>query len=98
MRDEAFICSVCGLSVEPLKYTARDHCPKCLHSIHVDINPGDRQCECRGILAPIGVEKYKNSFKIVYRCERCNSIRKNVAAKDDNTDLIIELSSHPLNI
>ena len=36
MIDEAFTCVVCNKKVEPLSYTARDHCPNCLCSLHVD--------------------------------------------------------------
>ena len=30
------------------------------------------------------------------KCEKCGTIRKNKAAKDDNMDLIIKLSSNPI--
>ena len=42
MIDEEFICENCGKHVDKLNYTARDHCPYCLFSKHVDINPGDQ--------------------------------------------------------
>ena len=29
-KDEGFICENCNKTVEPLKYTSRDHCPYCL--------------------------------------------------------------------
>ncbi len=41
--DEEFICENCGKKVEKLGYSCRDHCPYCLHSKHVDKNPGDRR-------------------------------------------------------
>lgn len=97
MIDESFTCQVCNKEILPLGYTARDHCPHCLSSIHIDNNPGDRQSDCHGILRPIGIEKSKKgSYKIVYRCEKCKMVKKNIAAKDDNTNLIIKLSSIPL--
>ena len=92
MIDETFICENCGKNVDKLYYTARDHCPYCLYSKHVDINPGDRSNECKGLLKPIGIEKFKDSFKILYKCEKCNMPHKNIMADDDNMDLIIELS------
>ena len=49
MRDESFTCENCHKEVKPLGYTARDHCPYCLYSKHVDINPGDRQNTCKGL-------------------------------------------------
>ena len=96
MMDEAFRCFVCGKNVSPLGYSARDHCPYCLCSIHVDINPGDRMCECKGILKPIGIEKWKkDKYKINYRCEKCGMKKRNVAAIDDDMDKIIEIMCHP---
>lgn len=94
VRDEEFICDNCGQNVSKLEYTARDHCPYCLYSKHVDINPGDRLNECRGLLKPVGIEKFKNSYKIVYHCEKCNAIHKNIMANDDNFDKIIVLSKN----
>lgn len=92
MRDENFICENCGKEVNKLNYTARDHCPHCLYSKHVDINPGDRLNNCLGLLKPIGIEKFKDTYKIIYKCLKCNQTHKNIIANDDNTDLIIELS------
>ena len=69
MIDESFICENCGKKVTKLGYTARDHCPYCLYSKHLDINPGDRECTCHGLMKPIGIEKYKNSYKIIYNLQ-----------------------------
>lgn len=97
MIDEEFICENCKKKVQKLGYTARDHCPNCLYSKHVDINPGDRNNPCMGMLKPIEIEKFKNSFKIIYKCDKCNEIHKNIMANDDNMDLIIELSKNSTN-
>jgi len=95
--DESFICENCKEKVEPLGYSCRNHCPKCLYSKHVDINPGDRAEECHGLLEPIGIEmNNKKGYVIVYKCQKCGKIRKNVAARDDNMKLIIKLSSNPI--
>ncbi len=94
MIDENFICDVCKKNVNKLGYTARDHCPYCLSSKHVDIFPGDRENKCQGILKPIGIEKFKDTYKIIYKCEKCGSLHKNIMAKDDNFDKIIELSKN----
>lgn len=99
MIDENFICEVCGKKVNKLKYTARDHCPFCLCSKHVDINPGDRSCGCHGILKPVAIEPgKKNTYKIVYVCSLCGMVKRNVSAKDDNFDKILEIMSHPVRI
>ena len=92
--DEEFICENCGKKVPKLGYSCRDHCPYCLHSKHVDKNPGDRQETCHGDLEPVSLEiDGKKGYVIIYRCKTCGAIRKNKAAKDDNMDLIIDLSS-----
>jgi len=97
MVDEAFLCEVCLNLVKPLKKTARDHCNKCLYSKHVDVFPGDRKNECKGLLRPIAVEKFKNTYKIIYKCEKCGEIHKNIMAPDDNFDEILKLMQNPTN-
>lgn len=92
--DEGFECVNCGKQVKPLKYTSRDHCPHCLHSLHVDNFPGDRSNTCRGILEPIGVEKNKKGYQIVYKCTKCGQTKKNILAEDDNFNMVIKISSH----
>lgn len=91
-RDESFTCISCGKEVTPLGYTTRDHCPYCLYSIHIDIMPGDRANTCKGCLKPIGIEKFKDTYKIVYKCEKCHEKHKNIMATDDNLDEIINIS------
>lgn len=93
MIDETFICENCGEQVEKLEYSARDHCPYCLFSKHVDINPGDRSNECKGLLEPIDIEKFKNTYKIIYKCQKCGELHKNIIADDDDMDKIIEIST-----
>lgn len=90
--DESFICENCKKEVKPLGYTSRDHCPYCLYSKHVDINPGDRQNNCLGLLEPVEIEKFKDTYKIVYKCKKCKQPHKNIIAKDDDMDKIIEIS------
>ena len=92
MVNEDFICENCNKEIKKASKTARDHCNYCLYSKHVDINPGDRMNTCQGLLIPIGVEKFKDTFKIIYKCKKCGVIHKNIMAGDDNMDLIIKLS------
>ena len=92
--DEEFICENCGSKVEKLGYSCRNHCPTCLHSKHVDKNPGDREETCQGILEPVGAElDSKKGYIIIFKCKKCGAIRKNKAAQDDNTDLLIKLTA-----
>ena len=77
-----------------LGYSCRNHCPYCLFSKHVDINPGDREEECKGLLEPIRVElDSRKGYIIIYRCKKCGAIRRNKAAKDDDMELIIQLTA-----
>ena len=92
--DEEFICENCGKKVPVLGYSCRNHCPYCLHSKHVDVNPGDRLETCHGTLEPIQVElDSKKGYVINFRCKKCGAIRRNKAAKDDDMDLIIQLTA-----
>lgn len=93
MIDETFICEHCNKEVNKLEYSARDHCPYCLYSKHVDINPGDRANNCKGLLKPIDIEKFKDTYKIIYKCEKCSELHKNIIANDDDMNEIIKISS-----
>jgi DNA-directed RNA polymerase subunit RPC12/RpoP len=94
MIDEGFVCAVCGESVEKLGKTARDHCPHCLCSLHLDINPGDRSSDCGGVLRPIGVVNAKKGLQIEYKCEKCGNVKRNIAAPDDDFDMICQVSAN----
>ena len=93
-NDAGFVCANCGIAVEKLGYTSRDHCPKCLCSLHVDNLPGDRQNPCRGLLRPVQVlPDAKKEFIIIYRCETCGKTVRCRAARDDDRDLLIRLTA-----
>lgn len=93
-NDNSFICVFCVKYVDKLGYTSRNHCPFCLHSLHVDNNPGDRANTCRGVLEPVGIEiKPQKGYVINFVCKKCNAKVNNIAAKDDNPKKIIEISS-----
>lgn len=91
--DESFICENCGKQVSKLGYSCRNHCPYCLYSKHVDIEPGDRAQDCHGLLEPIGIETNKKGYVIIFKCKKCGEIRKNKVAEDDDMDKVIELSA-----
>lgn len=92
--DEAFICRHCGFAVPPLRVTSRNHCPKCLHSLHVDDNPGDRNNPCRGLMRPIGVESdAKKGYVIVFQCRACGEVKRNKSAPDDDFDRLVRLAA-----
>ena len=94
-NDNGFICVNCGKDVSPLGYTSRNHCPHCLHSLHVDIIPGDRENTCRGVLEPIAVESSaKKGYVIVFKCKSCGNISRNKSASDDDFNKLLEISRH----
>ncbi len=96
--NEDFSCEFCKHDVKATqKGTPRDHCPHCLCSKHVDINPGDRANRCHGQLKPVAViNDAKKGYIIVYQCLRCDGRLRNKAAADDNFDLLLKLSANPL--
>lgn len=85
---ENFVCGNCGAEVEGKGYT--NHCPKCLWSKHVDIDPGDRASDCGGMMEPIFLDYGNGAFSIIHRCVKCGTEKKNIASPDDNTDILIE--------
>lgn len=92
-NDNGFVCVNCGKIVEKLGVTSRNHCPYCLHSLHVDIIPGDRANTCRGVLKPIAVENNaKKGYVIVFKCTKCGAITRNKSAPDDDFDALLFIS------
>ena len=80
-NDNGFVCVNCGFEVMPLGKTSRNHCPKCLCSLHVDIMPGDRANTCQGILRPVRVfPDAKKGYIINYQCDKCGDEGRNKAA------------------
>ena len=98
-NDSGFVCSHCGKKVEPLGYTSRNHCPFCLWSLHVDVNPGDRAAGCGGEMEPVRVEPdARRGYVIVHRCTRCGAERRCRAAHEakvqpDDLSLLIRLTA-----
>ncbi|THF88162.1 RNHCP domain-containing protein [Deinococcus sp. KSM4-11] len=100
--NNAFVCGHCGRQVAPLRNgSVRNHCPHCLHSLHVDIQPGDRASTCHGLMVPVAVEQSgKKGWVLVHRCTRCGFVGRNRAALDDpdqpdDWDALIAISTRP---
>ena len=89
-RIEDFVCENCGELVEGNGYT--NHCPKCLFSKHVDINPGDREATCGGAMEPTSIESGRKGFMITFRCKKCGHTKRNRSSENDDMNKIIELS------
>ncbi|MDR1687177.1 MAG: RNHCP domain-containing protein [Clostridiales bacterium] len=96
---EVFNCKVCGSLVQPAGAGSehRNHCPKCLASLHVDNKPGDRASLCKGIMEPIGVWVRKNGeWAVIHRCRSCGNLSSNRTAADDNLALLLSIAVKPL--
>ncbi|MBC8532009.1 RNHCP domain-containing protein [Gehongia tenuis] len=96
---ETFTCKVCGRLVVPAGAGSahRNHCPNCLSSLHVDMEPGDRQAECGGIMDPIAVwVRNRGEWTIIHRCRRCKSLCANRIAADDNPIKLMSIAMKPV--
>jgi len=89
---ENFTCEKCGFFVRGTGYT--NHCPRCLWSKHVDINPGDRQSKCQGLMEPVSMAYKGGEYIIFHRCILCGFEKQNKASENDNFEAILNLSKH----
>ncbi len=91
-ENTGFICVNCFRKVEPVKVSYRNHCPYCLHSLHVDNVPGDRLSDCGGEMIPASAKiSTLKGIQILHKCKKCGFIRYNMAAEDDDYDLLLAL-------
>ena len=97
--NDSFPCANCGKMILPEGAGThhRNHCPHCLSSIHVDIEPGDRKSDCKGIMEAISIwVKDKGEWAIIHRCKKCGKINTNRIAADDNPLLLMSMAVRPL--
>lgn len=92
-KTENFVCEKCGHEVVGNGYT--NHCPECLWSKHVDVDPGDRKNICMGLMEPINIEKKGREYTIIHKCINCGFIKKNKSQSNDNFHMIVQVSSEP---
>ncbi len=89
-RIEDFRCEHCGTKVVGNGFT--NHCPNCLWSKHVDINPGDRAETCQGMMEPVGIESRATGYRILFRCKSCGIERWNKAAPEDDFERLLKIA------
>ena len=97
--SDSFTCKVCGRPVVPAGAGSshRNHCPNCLSSLHLDIEPGDREADCGGIMDPVGVWIRKDGeWAVIHRCPRCGHFSSNRIAADDNPMKLMSIAMKPL--
>jgi len=89
-KIEDFTCAHCSTRVIGTGYT--NHCPKCLWSRHVDVNPGDRDESCNGMMEPLRIEQEKRREVVVQRCQLCGVERKNSIVKEDDREVVLAVA------
>lgn len=81
-ENTGFVCAHCAERVRPLTNGSyRNHCPSCLHSVHVDDAPGDRASRCGGLMEPLELRRGRKHLQVVHRCLRCGAVRPNRIAE-----------------
>lgn len=85
---EDFVCAHCGQKVKGNGFT--NHCPHCLWSQHVDINPGDRAEKCGGMMEPVAFEGSVKQYYVVQRCQLCGHERRNKLQDGDNLLALVQ--------
>lgn len=93
---EDFVCENCGISIEGDGYT--NHCSKCLWSKHVDVNPGDREAECGGMMKPMSVEVKNGKYSIRHECLKCGLVKVNKVSKRDDFEEVLNIAQIPITI
>ncbi len=88
-KNEDFVCENCGITVSGSGYT--NHCPQCLWSKHVDLEPGDRGESCQGMMRPEDLYYKNGKWIIVHRCELCGFVRNDKIREEDNFEQVVEL-------
>jgi len=97
---ERFECRHCGTEISGSGGGTRhrNHCPQCLHSVHVDQVPGDRAACCGGVMEPVAVWVRKGGeWAVIHRCRACGHLGSNRIAADDNEALLLSLAVKPLS-
>ncbi|MBQ3528859.1 MAG: RNHCP domain-containing protein [Clostridia bacterium] len=98
---EIFTCKFCGHEVFPdgAGSKHRNHCPYCLSSKHLDIEPGDRASNCGGIMEPVAVWVRKGGeWAIIHRCKICGALSSNRIAADDNPMKLMSIAMKPVSL
>jgi hypothetical protein len=99
VKNEAFRCMHCRKDVptDAPGTAHRNHCPGCLWSKHLDIEPGDREADCGASMEPIAIAVRKGGeWLLVHRCNGCGTLSGNRVAGDDNPLLLVQLAVRPI--
>jgi len=95
-----FVCVKCGATAATAGAGSshRNHCPRCLHSVHLDHVPGDRKAMCGGTMEPVAVwVRKQGDWALIHRCAECGAMSSNRIAADDNEMLLLSIAAKPLS-
>ncbi len=95
-----FVCVKCGATAATAGAGTkhRNHCPRCLHSVHLDKKPGDRLAMCGGTMEPVSVWVRKDGeWALIHRCTECGAMSSNRIAADDNEMLLLSIAAKPMS-
>ncbi len=90
----SYTCAKCAkdVSLEAPGTKNRNHCPYCLYSLHVDLSIGDRANTCHGLMPAIAkIFKKSGEEVLIHKCQKCDALRKNRIAGDDDFALVESL-------
>ena len=88
---ENFNCESCGHKMQGTGYT--NHCSECLCSKHVDIFPGDRLEDCRGLMPVTEIIRKGDGYVLVHTCIKCKYTHRDHFRDNDNIDSLITISA-----
>ena len=94
-KIEDFSCEHCGKVVKGNGYT--NHCPACLWSKHVDLQPGDRAGKCLGPMKPAYLVIEKGKYILNHVCMKCGAEKRNVVSPEDSFDEIVKIQKNFAN-
>jgi hypothetical protein len=97
--SDTFTCKACGWPVGPEGAGSghRNHCPNCLTSLHLDVEPGDRAADCGGLMEPVAVWVRKGGeWAVIHRCKRCGALSSNRVAADDSPMKLLSIAARPM--
>lgn len=87
MINESFQCENCWKDItKHPEWSARNHCPFCLYSKHLDkAFPWDRDSNCFWLMPAIWIDYKKNKWWMIkHKCTKCGKEILNKIAIDDN--------------
>ncbi|WP_214324370.1 RNHCP domain-containing protein [Nonomuraea sediminis] len=99
LKIGTFTCVRCGLTVSGFAAdgTRRNHCPSCLHSLHVTDHVEGGPSECHGRMTPIAIAVLRTGdWMVIHRCVRCDELTSNPVCSDDNQLILMRMAVRPL--